>query len=316
MYNIDVHRRVRSLVYPAVVTIEPRNLGRRGLRVFQVVRPDFGAQLFVVRVEIGVVIDCHDAHPRIVTRRRIAVPAIVSHDFTEGIAVRDFRQVVKPCAMVVQVRFAPDIDRALAAARAVDIVAEPLRVRLRWASRLCIRILHLHGIARRTYEPLRVPVRERIRALAESIVEGDGHDRRADAVRRHQDLQSVRTVKVAALPGADANAVFLDAGHARIARDRRHAAIRHRVIGRVADRRGRHDLQLNVTRTQILGRACRGRHSGVDRTPDVARAYRRIPVAGFRKRGHRHQAHKQAESQKQCHCSSFHMCAPFMMLNL
>ena len=47
--------------------------------------------------------------------------------------------------------------------------------------------------------------------MAEGIVEGDGHDRRADAVRRHQDLQSVRTVKVAALPGADANAVFLDA---------------------------------------------------------------------------------------------------------
>ena len=260
-------------------------------------------------------IDRHDAHPRIVARRRIAVPAIVSHDFAEGIAVRDLRQVVKPCAMVVQVRFAPDIDRALAAARAVDIVTEPLCVRFRRAGRLRVGILHLHGIARRAYEPLRVPVRERIRALAEGIVEGDGHDRRADAVRRHQNLQSVRTVKVAALPGADANAVFLDAGHARIARDRRHAAIRHRVIGRVADRRGRHDLQLNVTRTQILARACRGRHAGVDRTPDVARAHRRIPIAGFRKRGHRYQAHQQAESQKQCHCSLFHVCTPFMILS-
>ena len=150
MHNIDVYWRVRSLVYPTVVTIEPRNLGRRGLRVFQVVRPDFTAEFFVVCVEIGVVIDRHDAHPRIVARRRIAVPAIVSHDFAEGIAVRDFRQVVKPCAVIIQVRFAPDVDRALAAARAVDIVAEPLCVRFRRAGRLRVGILHLHSIAHRT----------------------------------------------------------------------------------------------------------------------------------------------------------------------
>ncbi len=67
---------------------------------------------------------------------------------------------------------------------------------------------------------------------------------------------------------------------------------------------------------QIFARACRGRHSGVDRTPDVAPSSssdpsRRLPpnaVIGTR-------LTNRQRSQKQCHCSLFHVCTPFMILN-
>ena len=281
MHDIDIYRRIRGLILPAVIAVEPSDLGCRGFRIFQIVRSYPIAELLVVRLKIRRVIDCHEAHPRIAADRRVLVPSVVFHDLTERIAILDIRQIVKPCTVVVQIYLAPEIDSALAAARSVNVVAEAFCIRFRRACRLCIRVFDRHGVAHLTLEPLRTGICERICALAIRVVEGDRHDRRADTVRRDRDLQRICAVPVAAFPFADVDAVFLDVGDFRIAGHSRHAAVGHCIVGSVARGESRHGLQLNVALAQILGCACCRRETGLDRTLDRRRARRRIPIAGF-----------------------------------
>ena len=256
MDDVDIYRCIRGLIFPAVIAVEPGDLGCRGFRIFQIVRSDLITERLVVRIEIRCVIYRHDAHPRIAAYRRICVPSVIFHDLTEGIAVLDIRQIVKPCTMVIQICLAPEIDSALAAARSVDVVAEAFGVRFRRACRLLVRVFDRNRVARLTREPPCVGVRERICALTKGVIVGDRHDRCADTVRRDRDLQRVRAIPVAALIGADADAVFLDVGDFRIAGHCRHAAVGHCIVGSVARGDSRHGFQLNVACPQILGGAC------------------------------------------------------------
>ena len=274
--------------------MEPGYLGRRRLGILQIVRSDRGAQVVVVRIQIRRMIDRHDAHPSIAADRRIRIPAVVLHDFSEGIAVRNIGQIVIPCAMVVQAFFTPEIDRTLAGACCVDAVVKTSCVRFRRAGRLLIRIPDGYGVAHRALEPMRILVCKRIGALAEGVIIADRHNRRAEAIRRDGNLQSVCAVKGSAFPGADAEAALLNGGHARIARRGRYAAVCHRIVGIAIYCSRRHGLQQDVAFPQILGGACRTIEAGLDRILafDLADAPRCAPVAGFRICSHRHQAHQ------------------------